>query len=79
VVLPVTVSIGVAALDPAGPMGGAMKSPAHLVMAADLAAYAAKHAGRNCVRVFSVTNAAPAGVARAGAAPAVPTAALKGR
>jgi len=44
-----TVSIGVATLDPAGPV----KEPAHLLKAADMALYAAKNAGRNCVRVFS--------------------------
>ena len=44
-----TVSIGVATLEPAGPV----KEPAHLLKAADMALYAAKNAGRNCVRVFS--------------------------
>ena len=43
------IGIGVATLDPAGPV----KEPAHLLKAADMALYAAKNAGRNCVRVFS--------------------------
>ena len=46
----VTVSVGVATLDPESPL----KLPAHLLKAADLAVYAAKHAGRNCVKVFSL-------------------------
>ena len=48
--VPVTVSLGVAALEPACPL----KEPAHLLKAAELALYAAKHSGRNCVRVFSL-------------------------
>jgi diguanylate cyclase (GGDEF)-like protein len=50
--LPITASIGVACYEPNGPF----KEPAHLVKAADMAVYAAKHAGRNCVRVFSVAK-----------------------
>jgi diguanylate cyclase (GGDEF)-like protein len=52
--IPVTASIGVATLEPGGPLS----APAHLLKAADLAVYAAKHSGRNCVRVFSLKSAA---------------------
>jgi diguanylate cyclase (GGDEF)-like protein len=55
--LSITASIGVATYDSSGPL----KTPAHLLKAADLAVYAAKHGGRNCVRVFTIapkTNAA---------------------
>jgi diguanylate cyclase (GGDEF)-like protein len=48
--LVVTVSIGVATYEPQSPL----TQPAHLLKAADLAVYAAKHAGRNCVKVFSL-------------------------
>ena len=51
----VTVSVGVATLDPDSPL----KLPAHLLKAADLAVYAAKHGGRNCVKVFSLPAKAP--------------------
>jgi diguanylate cyclase (GGDEF)-like protein len=44
-----TVSIGVATLE----SGSKVREPAHLLKAADLALYAAKNAGRNCVRVFA--------------------------
>jgi diguanylate cyclase (GGDEF)-like protein len=44
-----TASMGVAAFEP----GGVVKEPAHLLRAADMALYAAKNAGRNCVRVFA--------------------------
>jgi diguanylate cyclase (GGDEF)-like protein len=50
VALPVTVSVGVATLEP----DSQLKQPAHLLKAADLAVYAAKHGGRNCVKVFSL-------------------------
>jgi diguanylate cyclase (GGDEF)-like protein len=52
--LPVTVSIGVATFEPGCPL----KAPAHLLKAADLAIYAAKHGGRNCVRVFTMAKPA---------------------
>ena len=48
--LSMTVSIGVATYEPESPL----KQAAHLLKAADLAVYAAKHAGRNCVKVFSL-------------------------
>ncbi|MGP1345752.1 MAG: HDOD domain-containing protein [Phycisphaerales bacterium] len=49
--LPVTVSVGVAAFDQAN--GGVFKNAEQLLLSADKAVYAAKKAGRNCVRVFS--------------------------
>ncbi len=54
--LPVTASIGVATFEPNGPL----KAPAHLLKAADLAVYNAKHSGRNCVRVFTLNAQKPA-------------------
>jgi diguanylate cyclase (GGDEF)-like protein len=48
--LPITASIGVATYEPNGPL----RTPAHLLKAADLAVYNAKHSGRNCVRVFTL-------------------------
>jgi diguanylate cyclase (GGDEF)-like protein len=69
--LPVTASIGVVAMEPAaGP--NPFREPAHLLKAADLALYAAKSAGRNCVRVFSLAKpGAPvqSGAAAAGTGP----------
>lgn len=56
VTLPITASVGVAVLEPGTPF----KEPAHLLKAADLALYAAKNAGRNCVRVFALGKPAPA-------------------
>lgn len=47
--LPVTISVGVATYEPGVPF----THHQHLVKAADLAVYAAKHAGRNCVKLFS--------------------------
>ncbi|HEV8378796.1 MAG TPA: GGDEF domain-containing protein [Tepidisphaeraceae bacterium] len=50
--VPVTVSIGVAAVEHRLPF----KEVTHFVKAADLAVYAAKHLGRNCVKVFSAAK-----------------------
>jgi two-component system cell cycle response regulator len=47
--LTVTTSFGIAVIEPGGPL----REPAHLLKAADMALYAAKTGGRNCVRVFS--------------------------
>lgn len=52
--IPVTASIGVATFEPGGPF----RAAAHLIKAADLAVYNAKHSGRNCVKVFSLKPAA---------------------
>jgi len=48
--MPVTASVGVAVFEPGMPF----REPAHLLKAADMALYAAKSAGRNCVRAFSL-------------------------
>ncbi len=53
--LPITASIGVATYEP----GGALRAPTHLIKAADLAVYAAKHGGRNCVKVFALPAPKP--------------------
>jgi diguanylate cyclase (GGDEF)-like protein len=53
--LPITASIGVATFEPGIPF----TSPAHLVKAADLAVYKAKHSGRNNVKIFSMPTAQP--------------------
>lgn len=55
-VLRITVSMGVASYDGVG----FYKSPAQLIQAADRAVYAAKSAGRNCIRVFSPRVPQPA-------------------
>jgi diguanylate cyclase (GGDEF)-like protein len=52
--IPITISIGVATLMPGGPL----REPAHLLKAADMAVYAAKHGGRNCVKIFAIKTAA---------------------
>jgi diguanylate cyclase (GGDEF)-like protein len=54
--VPVTVSLGVAVYEPSA--ASRITSPQLLVQAADKALYAAKHAGRNCVRVFHLKPAA---------------------
>ncbi len=48
--LPITISIGAAVLDPS--TCEVFTSPDLLVQAADKAVYAAKEAGRNCVRIY---------------------------
>jgi diguanylate cyclase (GGDEF)-like protein len=48
--LAVTMSVGVASWEPGSPLSTA----AHLIKAADLAVYNAKHSGRNCVKVFTL-------------------------
>jgi diguanylate cyclase (GGDEF)-like protein len=50
--VPVTISVGVAAVEHRLPF----KEVAHFVKAADLAVYAAKHLGRNCVKIFSAAK-----------------------
>ncbi len=50
----VTISVGVASYEPGSPF----KEPGHLLKAADLAVYAAKKGGRNCVKIFSLKPAA---------------------
>jgi diguanylate cyclase (GGDEF)-like protein len=52
--LPVSASLGVAVYDPGSPL----VTPSHLLKAADLALYNAKHSGRNCVKVFALKAAA---------------------
>ena len=54
--LPVTASIGVACYETGSPF----KEVSHLLKASDLAVYAAKHAGRNCVRLFALAATAAA-------------------
>jgi len=52
--LRVTISIGVATAEAGGPLASQLV----LVKAADKAMYAAKHAGRNCVKVLAIPAAA---------------------
>ncbi|MFI5378765.1 MAG: HDOD domain-containing protein [Tepidisphaerales bacterium] len=54
--VPVTISIGVATVDKDLPF----KHPSQLIKAADMGVYAAKHGGRNCVKVFTVKPQAAA-------------------
>ena len=56
IAVPVTISIGVATYEPNSPL----RMPSHLLKAADLAVYNAKHSGRNCVRVFTLAQRKPA-------------------
>ena len=51
--IPVTASIGVASVEPGSPL----KTQGHLLKAADLALYNAKHSGRNRVKVFAPATA----------------------
>jgi diguanylate cyclase (GGDEF)-like protein len=60
--VPVTVSVGVAVYE--STVAQRIISPQLLVQAADKALYAAKHAGRNCVRVFSAKPVAAAAQSR---------------
>lgn len=48
--IPVTASIGIATFEAGSPF----REVSHLLKAADLAVYAAKKSGRNCVRMFSL-------------------------
>lgn len=61
ITLPVTISAGVASVEPGSPF----REPGHLLKAADLALYAAKNAGRNCVRAFSLNRPASGATAAA--------------
>lgn len=54
--LPITTSVGVAVYEPDVPL----KSAAQLIKAADMALYAAKQGGRNCVKIFSFKAATKA-------------------
>jgi diguanylate cyclase (GGDEF)-like protein len=49
--LPITISLGVAAVDDSS--RGFFTEPATLLKAADMAVYAAKQGGRNCTRVYN--------------------------
>ncbi|MCK4872305.1 MAG: HDOD domain-containing protein [Phycisphaerales bacterium] len=55
--LAVTISLGVAAMEPA--CAGFFENPEAIVQAADRGVYAAKEAGRNCVRVFRAPPSKP--------------------
>ena len=56
--LNVTASLGVATYEPGSPF----RQAAHLIKAADLAVYKAKHSGRNNVKVFTLPTPVPAAV-----------------
>jgi diguanylate cyclase (GGDEF)-like protein len=49
----ITASVGVACFEPGSPLN----LPSHLIKAADMALYNAKHSGRNCVKVFAMKTA----------------------
>ena len=68
--VPVTTSVGVAALEPGSTP---FREPAHLLKAADLALYAAKSAGRNCVRVFALGKPGTVATTANPAPPATPS------
>ncbi|MGD0768923.1 MAG: GGDEF domain-containing protein [Tepidisphaeraceae bacterium] len=53
-IVAVTVSIGIATLE----TNSRMTDSGHLLKAADMAVYAAKHSGRNCVKIFALAAAA---------------------
>ena len=55
--IPFTASFGMAVCEPTT-APTAFRDAAQLLKAADLSVYAAKHAGRNCVRVFAFKPAA---------------------
>ena len=55
--IPVTTSIGVAVANAGSPI----KEAAQLLKAADFSVYAAKHGGRNCVKIFSAKPPAKPG------------------
>lgn len=55
--IPFTTSIGVAAFEPGA---SPFREPAQLIKAAELGVLAAKHGGRNCVRVFAPKTPAAA-------------------
>jgi diguanylate cyclase (GGDEF)-like protein len=52
-VVSITVSIGIASLE----AHGRMTDPCQLLKAADMAVYAAKNSGRNCVKIFALAAA----------------------
>ena len=53
--IPLTISVGVATYQPGMPL----REPLHLLKAAELALFAAKQSGRNCVRVFTLPKPSP--------------------